>query len=205
VKRTLQAKDDLILALHYARNAMTSERAVPARLLKQLALSIEKTSSLLADAMAYNSTIGRLVHKVGAGIVDVSPLQISETLKVAPLDPIEGTALIRLQKLLNAWHRAIEHGPKMKPEKQKAEDEAAIVRVAVEFCSRHSRRKPSTDPNNPVSAFAREFYEHVTGTKPKSSLEHQFRQALESAKSSSGTPRSARRRRTGEKSLKKGG
>jgi hypothetical protein len=183
VKRTRRARHDLLLALHYARNAMPSEQAVPAELLKKLALSIEKTSGLLSESHRYNTTIGYQVHTIGVGVVDVIP-----SLKVVPLVPIEGIAGIRLQPLLNAWHHSITLGPRRKPVRPKAESKAAIVRVAIEFFSRHSARNPSTAPNNPLFEFVQEFYKYVIGTKPDSSLEHQIKQALRDAKSPSGTP-----------------
>jgi hypothetical protein len=188
VERSRQTRADLQLALIYAQNAMASEQILPAALLKKLALSIEQTSGLLAESQKYNTTIGYQLHTIGAGVVDASPLQISKTFKAVPLVQIEGTVIIRLQRLLAAWHRNIKRAPKRRAVRPKEENKAVIVSIAIEFFQRHSKkRKPSTDPNNPLSAFVEQFYKYVTETKTDISLEHQIRQVLLGAKSPSGT------------------
>src|SRR5262249_13867245 len=71
VQKGIKTKSDLLIALTYAQNAMASEHEVPAKLLKDLARSVENTSSCLKKAQKYSISIGQQMHKDGAGVVAV--------------------------------------------------------------------------------------------------------------------------------------
>jgi hypothetical protein len=134
--------------------------------------------------MAFSTTF----YAIGDGIVDVSPLPVEipeliqfgkQTLKIFHFEPpFEGTATIRMEKLLRCFRDAIKKMPRKKRYGQKKEYKTAIVEHAVQFCCQHSDKGPSTDPDNPFHGFLELFYERVAGTKPDRSLDYHVRGVL---------------------------
>jgi hypothetical protein len=180
VRRNDTTRSDLLIALCYARNAMASEHAVPAHLLKDLARSIENTSLLLKKALKYNTSIGQQMHKDGGGVVAAIPMSGLGKHVLSPAIPAGDIfVVIKIQKLLEDWHSCIKSGPRSKRQRPKDQNKTNIVFFAKEFFCRHSERKPSNDSRNPFSDFACKFYKVVTGTEPDTSLAWQIRQVLQ--------------------------
>ena len=179
VKKNDTTRSDLLIALRYARNAIASEHAVPAKLLKDLARSIKKTSLLLKKALNHKSSIGQQMHKDGDGVV--AAMSVSELGKrvVSPAIPAGDILVaITIQNLLEAWHKGIQNMPRRKRERPKEQNKTNVVFFAKEFFCRHSEVAPSNDTRNPFSDFACSFYKVVTGTEPDSSLAWQIREVL---------------------------
>jgi hypothetical protein len=182
--------NDLLAALWRARidYYQLTKNLPPPKLVGHLEKSIETTWKLLAELTTKYGIPNNALCKIGAGIVDVSPLPVEipelipfeiQTLKTFQLGPpFEGTAIVRIQNLLRCWHGTIKKVPRKKRYGQPKEYKIAIVEHAVQFCCQHSTTKPSTDPKNPIYGFAEQFYTRVTGTEPDSSLEYQIRAVL---------------------------
>jgi len=189
-------RNALLAALSCAQNdyRQLTKKLPPAKLVASLEKSIAKTRELLAVLTKYGipTEIERHVCKIGAGVVDVLPLPF-ETPKTFTLEevqdellkqmvfqcgpPFEGTAGVRMQNLLSAWHDSVKRAPRKKREGQKKEDKTAIVERAVQFFRQHSTTKPSTDPDNPIHLFVARFCERVTGSS-FGDLDYQIRKVL---------------------------
>jgi len=214
VRNTRCTRNDLLFALVSAGNKTRSYQAIPANELKTLATSIERTRWLLAKLENINPTVGIQLHRVGGNVVDVSPLSLNAPdardpdamFKVSPLIPINGTAVVKLHELLNAWHYRIVHGPRAKRSRPKEENTTTIVRIAHQFL-RNQGLHPSSDSKNRFPDFVKNFYKLVTGTKPTGRFGGHIKKVLkEASEAEEKTPAHApqkSKRRTGGKSPKK--
>jgi hypothetical protein len=181
IPRNHKNRGGLLISLTRASAALSLEvPLVPVNLVERLELSIEEISALLVELKKYRGAVDVInqTHKLGEGVVDVLPVEILETFKVVPLTPISGIALIRMQKLLEAWYRAVQKLPRTEPNAPTDDVTREIVRYAVEFFSGHSAKKPSTYRSNPVQTFAVHFHKWITGVD-RESLDWHVREVLE--------------------------
>jgi hypothetical protein len=195
-KRGEATRNALLVTLWRARidyDQLTKKLPSP-KLVGRLEKSIKTTGKRFAELTTKYGIPNNLLCRIGAGIVDVSPLPVeipglipfeAQTLKTfqfAP--PFEGTAIVNIQNLLRCWHGTIKKVPRKKRYGQTKEYKTAIVEHAVQFSRQHYTIEPSTDPKNPIYGFAERFYTRVTGTEPDGSLEYQIKTVLSPAATS---------------------
>jgi hypothetical protein len=177
--RNDRTRKELLISLNRATAALSLRPLPPANLVKKLEVSIEQTSDLLGELKKYRGSIdiSNTVHKIGAGVVNVLPV-ISENFSTVSLTPVSGTALIRMQALLRAWHDSVKQLRQTQPNAPNDDVTREIVRYAVDFSWRHSAKKPSAYQCNPVQRFAKSFLERITGIKRKKSLNWHIKKVL---------------------------
>jgi hypothetical protein len=183
VRKDARTRNDLHIALLYARSSNISEQEAqeypPRELLDQLQKSILKTRLLLQrlEGLAYTRNIGWEIHSLESEVVKGLSLLVPGKHSEPPKMPDRMIIGINMQNLLRAWQDSVKKIPRRKRGKPERRGELAIVFYALEFFCRHSARKPSNDPKNPFPVFAERFYETITGTEPRN-LDWQIRQVL---------------------------
>jgi len=181
-----RARSDLVITLWSARSANASEQEAqnrpPPDLLEKLERSITKTRRLLARAKKHSFTkdIGFQVHRLETDVVKAVSFGTLGKHKEFPTIPDDRTVvMIDIENLLHAWHDSVEKTQRKKRGRPSEQDKTAIVQHALEFFGKHSLKKPSTDPSNPFTGFAEEFYKAVT--KKPGGLDRQIRKVLKGA------------------------
>jgi hypothetical protein len=189
-----QSRRELVNALQLAQLIYDDERErgsrqrPPTKQIEQLENSLEKTCVLLRRIRSYDDfrNIGFVTQQIGRGVVAVGLAQelprnpsISDQELVLPR--FDGqVATMNIEPLLRATLLAARRrrrgrgNPKL--------GKKAVVFYAEGYFRRHSPKKPSTDPKNPIHGFAERFYEVVTKTEP-GSLDRQMRSVFAARRS----------------------
>jgi hypothetical protein len=181
---------DLYLAKCYARHAHTSAQEHQNQPMKKL---LDQLDTRVARMLGYlrrvkkhvTKNIGFQIHPLESdpfkgNIFKAIPMLHLGKHKEIPTIPEGAIIFVDIEKLLCDWQSDIRKllrttRGRGKPKRQ---DKYDIVFYAAEFFCKHSILKLSNDANNPFHAFAEQFYETVTGTRPTRSLDWQIRKAL---------------------------